>query len=124
MSHDTVPLGRRAQARRMRMVMTDAESRFWSAVRAHRLEGIGFRRPFPIAGFIVDFACPSHRLVVEIDGSQHGRHREIIRDVERTKDLERSGWLVLRFWNDDVLKDVEGVCAHVLAVVCELERGG
>ena len=55
----------------MRKVMTDAELKLWNELRAHRLMGLGFRRQFPIAGYIVDFACPEKKLVVEVDGSQH-----------------------------------------------------
>jgi very-short-patch-repair endonuclease len=101
----------------MRCAMTEAELRFWNAVRAHRLMNLGFRRQVPIAGYIVDFACPSHRLVVEIDGSQHGNETHAWRDVARTTNLEVAGWQVVRFWNDEVTRDIEGVCRHVLAVI-------
>jgi len=55
----------------MRKAMTDAELKLWNELRAHRLMGLGFRRQFPIAGYIVDFACPEKKLIVEVDGSQH-----------------------------------------------------
>ena len=98
----------------MRKELTEAELKFWNAVRAHRLENLGFRRQVPIAGYIVDFACPSHRIIVEIDGSQHADNA--VYDAVRTARLERDGWTVIRFWNDDVLKDLDHVCRHVLKV--------
>ena len=101
----------------MRKAMTDAELKFWNAVRAHRLNGLRFRRQMPIAGFIVDFACPEHRIVVEIDGSGHGRAETFAADAERSDKLAALGWKILRFWNDDVLKDVDGVCNHILRVI-------
>ena len=113
-SHRPVPKVNRQNARRMRRVMTDAELKLWNEVRAHRLMGLGFRRQLPIAGYIVDFACPDRRLIVELDGSQHGNDAEARRDVARTRKLEAEGWTVLRFWNDDVLNDVDGVCRHIL----------
>ncbi len=116
MPHELVPPRNRQNARRMRRVMTDAELKLWNEVRAHRLMGLGFRRQMPIAGFIVDFACPDHRLIVELDGSQHGENAEAARDATRQAKLEAEGWTVLRFWNDDVLKDIDGVCSHIVAV--------
>ena len=116
MPHESVPDSHRQNARRMRRTMTEAELKFWNAVRAHRLMGLGFRRQVLVAGFILDFACPSHRLVVEIDGSQHGRDAAIRHDAARTRVLEKSGWTVLRFWNEEVLRDIDGVCDHIVAV--------
>jgi len=113
-SHTPVSGTTRANAKRMRRTMTDAELKFWNAVRAHRLEGLGFRRQFPVAGYIVDFACPERRVVVEIDGSQHGEVVQSERDTVRTNRLRADGWTVLRFWNDDVIRDIDGVCRHVL----------
>lgn len=116
MPHELVPRRNRTNAKRMRRVMTDAELKLWNQVRAHRLMGLGFRRQMPIAGFIVDFACPDHRLIVELDGSQHGDDAEAMRDVSRTTKLESEGWTVVRFWNDDVLNDIDGVCSHIVAI--------
>jgi very-short-patch-repair endonuclease len=107
----------RANARRMRGALTDAELKLWNELRAHRLMGLGFRRQMPIAGYIVDFACPSHRLIVELDGSQHGADDNVRYDKERTSRLQLDGWIVLRFWNDDVLKDIVGVCSHILTAM-------
>ncbi len=114
--HTPVPPKARSNARRMRKVMTDAELRLWNELRAHRLMGLGFRRQLPIAGYIVDFACPAERLIVEVDGSQHGNDRDQTYDQIRTRRLEADGWTILRFWNDDVLKDIDNVCMHILIV--------
>ncbi|MFN3364739.1 MAG: endonuclease domain-containing protein, partial [Allorhizobium sp.] len=111
-----VPPQRRAHAKRMRSEMTDAERKLWGCLRAHRLMGLSFRRQVPIAGFIVDFACPEHKLTVEVDGSQHGNDADIAYDAARTRRLEQDGWTVLRFWNDDVLRDIDNVCQHIVIV--------
>ena len=94
--------------------MTDAELKLWNELRAHRLMGLGFRRQFPIAGYIVDFACPEKRLVVEVDGSQHGDGGIAEADASRTRRLEQDRWTVLRFWNDDVIRDIDNVCQHIV----------
>ncbi|NLS03025.1 endonuclease domain-containing protein [Rhizobium sp. P32RR-XVIII] len=117
MPHAPVPPQRRANARRMRKAMTDAELRLWNELRAHRLMGLSFRRQMPVAGYIADFACPEHRLIVEIDGSQHALAPNALHDDVRRARLERDGWTVLRFWNGDVLKDIDNVCLHILRVI-------
>jgi very-short-patch-repair endonuclease len=98
----------------MRKVMTPAELKLWNELRAHRLMGLGFRRQFPIAGYIVDFACPEKKLVVEVDGSQHARGDAVVGDAARTLRLEQDGWTVLRFWNDDIIRDIDNVCQHIV----------
>ena len=101
----------------MRKTLTDAELALWNALRAHRLMGLGFRRQMPIAGYIVDFACPESRIIVELDGSQHALDVALNYDAGRTARLEQDGWTVLRFWNDEVLRDIDGVCRHILATI-------
>ncbi len=104
----------RVSARRLRKDMTGAERRLWSVIRAHRLDGIGFRRQMPIATYIVDFASPEYRLIVELDGSQHGDDAGLLDDRKRDRTLARLGWKVLRFWNADVMSDLDGVCRKIL----------
>jgi very-short-patch-repair endonuclease len=99
--------------------MTDAELKLWNAIRAHRLDGMSFRRQMPIAGYIVDFACPDHRLIVELDGSQHTHDAAITYDEERTVRLQDDGWTVIRFWNDDILRDIDNVCLHIIRTIGE-----
>ena len=121
MPHDLVPSRQRNNAKSMRKSMTDAELKLWNAVRAHRLMGLGFRRQVPIDRYIVDFACPQHRIIVEVDGSQHNDPDALRYDMERTGFLEHSGWTVLRFTNDDVLNEIDGVCQHI--IIAATQRG-
>lgn len=114
MPHFEVPKPNRRNARRMRTCMTDAELRFWNAVRAHRLMGIGFRRQLPIAGYITDFASPEHKLIIEIDGASHSHDHEIDRDRDRDQRLHALGWNVVRITNEDVLHNLDAVCTHIL----------
>ncbi|WP_367186997.1 endonuclease domain-containing protein [Roseibium sp.] len=94
--------------------MTEAEKKLWQVLRAHRLEGISFRRQMPIDRYIVDFAAPSQRLIVEVDGSQHAGVLGLKRDDERDRYLRAMGWTVLRFWNSEVSDNLEGVCRKIL----------
>ncbi|UVK39540.1 endonuclease domain-containing protein [Mesorhizobium sp. AR10] len=114
MPHTPLPPKHRANARSMRKVMTSAELKLWNELRAHWLMGLGFRRQFPIAGYIVDFACPEKKLVVEVDGSQHTEAGAVASDEARTVRLEQDGWTVLRFWNDDIIRDIDNVCQHIV----------
>ncbi|MEZ2332776.1 endonuclease domain-containing protein [Mesorhizobium sp. RCC_202] len=114
MTHHRVPTLNRRNARKMRKAMTDAELKLWNEVRADRLMGMAFRRQMPIAGYIVDFACPSKKLIVELDGSQHASPEITASDAARTAKLEALGWTILRFWNDDVIRDIDNVCRHIV----------
>jgi very-short-patch-repair endonuclease len=116
MTHHRVSPINRGNARKMRKEMTDAELKLWNEVRAHRLMGLSFRRQMPIAGYVVDFACPDKKLIVEIDGSQHAHEEVSASDVVRTTKLETLGWTILRFWNDDVIRDIDNVCQHIVIV--------
>ncbi|MBZ9823024.1 endonuclease domain-containing protein [Mesorhizobium sp. CA4] len=116
MGHDRFPLGQRKNAKSMRRAMTDAELKLWNELRAHRL-GMSFRRQVPIGPYIVDFACSAYRLIIEVDGSQHGDAEHSRRDEERTAYLAAGGWTILRFWNDDVIRDIDNVCQHIVIVV-------
>jgi very-short-patch-repair endonuclease len=93
--------------------MTPAEKKLWVVLRGHRLDGIAFRRQMPIAGFIVDFAASSHKLIVELDGSQHGEADGVDADRLWNARLAELGWRVLRFWNRDVLDELDGVCRKI-----------
>jgi very-short-patch-repair endonuclease len=90
----------------------------WHQLRAHRLMGLGFRRQHPVGPFIVDFACVERKVIVELDGRQHATDAAETRDARRTEWLDAEGWLVLRFWNDDVLKSLDDVCQHIW-IVCD-----
>lgn len=86
-------------ARHLRQAMTDAERSLWHHLRNRALMGCKFRRQHPIGRFIVDFACLEHRLVIELDGGQHGSQL----DQRRTLEIQACGYRVLRFWNNDAL---------------------
>jgi very-short-patch-repair endonuclease len=119
MPHADVSHWMRGNAKSMRRGMTPAEKRIWGALRAHRLEGLAFRRQFPIGSYIVDFACPERRLIVELDGVHHAEAHMAEPDGNRDRHLKQAGWTIARFWNDDVMRDLDGVCAHILAVLQE-----
>ena|ERR1700723_1107488 len=101
-------------ARTLRRNPTDAEIRLWSAPRDRRLAGYRFRRQHPIGPFVVDFACTKHQLIVEADGGQHNDNAV---DEERTEWLKREGWRVLRFWNNDILNNTDGVIETIVAAL-------
>jgi very-short-patch-repair endonuclease len=103
-------------ARRLRQNSTDAERRMWSALRDRRLSRYKFRRQHPIGQYIADFACTRHALVIELDG---GQHADSAADARRTAWLENHGWRVIRFWNNDVLTNTEGVVEATLRVLRE-----
>src|SRR6266404_2835045 len=94
------------RARQLRSNPTDAEMRLWSKLRRKQIDGHRFRRQVPIGPYIADFVCLERRLVIEVDG---GQHSESIADDARTAWLEGQGFCVLRFWNNDVLGNTEGV---------------
>lgn len=98
-----------ANAKRLRRDLTDAERHLWSILRGAQLSGAKFRRQQPIGSYVADFVCQAHRLLVEVDGGQH--HAEA--DASRTAWLEHAGYRVVRFWNDDVLFNLEGVAAEI-----------
>lgn len=97
-------------ARKLRRDMTDAERRLWSHLRASQLCGAKFTRQFPIGDHVVDFACRSLRLAIECDGGQHAGSPT---DEARTRSIEAHGYRVVRFWNNDVLANTEGVLIRI-----------
>ena len=103
-------------ARRLRREATQVEWRLWNALRENKLPW-KFRRQHPIGRRIADFACPARKLVIELDGSQHADSRS---DERRTLELARHGYRVIRFWNTDVMENLEGV---VEAIRRELAKG-
>ena len=102
-------------ARRLRRDQTDAERVFWFGVRDRRLDGWKFKRQVPLGRFVVDFFCADARLIVELDGGQHALQTE--RDDARTKELEAMGYLVMRFWNHDVIANRDGILEAILATL-------
>ena len=109
-------------ARVLRKRPTIAERKLWRQLRDFRHRGYHFRRQAPLEGFIVDFACLSQRLVIEVDGYQHTLPREMNRDSERDAQLRWKGYTVLRFDNHAVLQEEEGVIMEILAALGALEK--
>jgi very-short-patch-repair endonuclease len=107
--------GNTKSARRLRHKQTDAERLLWFRLRDRRLAGWKFKRQVPIDRFIVDFFCADAKLVLEIDGGQHDQQRA--QDENRTAVLESMGYLVLRFWNNDVIQNLDGVLEEILATI-------
>jgi very-short-patch-repair endonuclease len=95
------------RARRWRKNLTDAERRLWSKLRRRQLDGFRFRRQVPLGPYFVDFLCIEERLIIEVDGGQHAVEQAA--DAKRTAWLEGEGFRVVRFWNNDVLANADGV---------------
>lgn len=112
MDNDPVRL---QHAKQLRLHQTDAEARLWYHLRAHRFLGLKFKRQKPIGPYIVDFICLERVLVIEVDGGQHNQDQAY--DQERSQYLATQGLRVLRFWNDEVLRDTEAVLEQIRAVI-------
>jgi len=101
----------RDRARDLRRSQTKAEGLLWSLLRTKQVCGLKFRRQHKIGPFFADFACPSHRLVIELDGDYHEKIPE--EDRQRQQFLQSKGWHVIRFGNDDVLNDTEAAARSI-----------
>ena len=99
-------------AKNLRSNQTDCENILWQRIRAKRLNGIKFRRQVPIGRYVVDFIALSKKLVIELDSSQH--FDNIKYDNKRTEDLEKFGYKVLRFWDNDIINNIDGVLLKIL----------
>jgi very-short-patch-repair endonuclease len=98
--------------------MTPQEVKLWVHLRSWRDRGYHFRRQSPREGYIVDFVCLKGRLVVEVDGSQHGRYRQAMHDADRDRRLKKaSGLTVLRFWNHEIDRGLDSVLETILATL-------
>ena len=102
-------------AKEFRRNATDAEKLLWRCLKGRQLGGLKFRRQEQIGRFIVDFVCFEKGLVIEADGSQHAQEKE--KDKERTEWLNSQGFTVLRFWNNDILKNTESVLESIYAAL-------
>ena len=98
-----------ARGLRLRKEPSEAEKKLWRLVRRQQLAGLGFRRQHAIGSYVLDFYCPALKLAVELDGGQHAEAAQAAHDRRRTRWLSESGIKVLRFWNNDVLGNIEGV---------------
>jgi very-short-patch-repair endonuclease len=110
----------RPLARKLRTNQTSAERTLWRALQRKLLETFRFRRQVPLCGFIADFACLEARLVIEVDGATHSTGAELRRDGAREAALRENGHSILRFTNDDIYRNLDGVVETIWMKLCEL----
>jgi very-short-patch-repair endonuclease len=104
-----------ANAKSLRSNQTEAEARLWYHLRAHRFMGLKFKRQKPVGRYIADFVCWERRLIIELDGGQHAE--QVTYDQQRDAWLRSEGYTVLRFWNNDVMHQMDGVLEQIRCVV-------
>jgi very-short-patch-repair endonuclease len=121
MSASRQPDARVARARDLRRAMTEAEKKLWWHLRQLPLANSHFRRQAAIGPYFADFACHKCRVVIEVDGGGHGQARQMATDRRRTAYLTSRGYRVLRFWNNEVLKETEGVMTLIYEAVHQKE---
>jgi very-short-patch-repair endonuclease len=107
----------RQRARALRQQMTDAERLLWRHLRNRELGGWKFRRQYPVGPYIVDFICPEKNLVIEVDGGQHSD--DVKHESQRSAYLNKMGYWVLRFWNNEVLQETEAVLEAIFAILAD-----
>jgi very-short-patch-repair endonuclease len=107
------------RARLLRKEPTPAEQKLWAHLRGNKLNGVNFRRQHAIGNNVTDFCSPRRKLIIELDGSQHIEQEEY--DQERTNYLESQGYKVLRFWNNQVINDIDGVIKAITFAVASSE---
>jgi very-short-patch-repair endonuclease len=118
MPHRAISDNHRSRARALRRDMTDAETKIWQRLRGHRFMGLSFRRQLPVGPYIVDFVCLDASLIIEVDGGQH-ESDQAANDAKRDAWLRAEGFRILRFWNNDVLKNLGGVLERVAEALRE-----
>jgi very-short-patch-repair endonuclease len=101
-------------ARHLRIEQTNAEARLWKHLRARQIDGHKFVRQVPVGPYFCDFICRERKLVIEVDG---GQHADSARDVIRDRYLDINGYRILRFWNNDVLGNIDGVVLTIAAAL-------
>ena len=116
MSEDETP---RDRARRLRSESTDEERRLWAQLRAKRFAGFKFRRQHSIGPYFADFCCTKERLVIELDGGQHLEEEQERKDASQRAYLAEQGYRVIRFWNNRVNSELEGVLEAIHAALTD-----
>jgi len=124
MTPKTLMHTQRLYARRLRRAQTESEKLLWEALRRRRCAGLKFRRQHPFGPFILDFYCADHRLAVELDGGGHGEKRAAEHDRRRSRWLACQGVRELRFWNTDVIDNLDGLLVTICAAVSEAPSPG
>ncbi len=102
------------RARDLRKHQTEAEKLLWSRMRNRQLGGFKFRRQHPVPPYILDFYNEEYKIAIELDGDTHGHEKQIKKDKERTTFLAKQGISVIRFWNNEVFQNLEGVLETIL----------
>ncbi len=98
-----------AKARELRCNLTPQEKILWNILKNRQFYGYRFLRQYIIGNYIVDFICKEKHIIIEIDGGQHNKEKDIVYDTKRTKYLNSKGYQVIRFWNNDIDNNIEGV---------------
>jgi len=106
-------LGQKTRRKELRKNQTDAEKILWFYLRRHSLEGLKFFRQYGVGPYILDFYCPQIRFGIEVDGGQHAENRNVLDDKRRMEFLEKENIKILRFWNDEILKQKEAVIEKI-----------
>ncbi|MDU4150711.1 MULTISPECIES: endonuclease domain-containing protein [Phytobacter] len=101
----------RSHAKQLRRELTQEERRLWYLLRSRRFSRYKFRRQHPVGHYILDFACCEARLAIELDGGQHDEWYEY--DVQRTVWLNKKGWMIMRFWNNELWQNEEAVLERI-----------
>ena len=112
----------RLRRRQLRRTQTNAEKAIWSHLRRQSLEGLKFFRQYSIGPHIIDFYCPKIRLGIEIDGGQHAEKKNELRDRKRTEFLSKQNIQIIRFWNNEVLKQKEAVVEKIRHYIIALRK--
>ena len=107
MKHKSTTL---AQAKLLRKNITSQERKLWNILRNNQFHGLKFKRQVPIGNYVADFVCEIHNIIIELDGGQHNEQTIIENDKKRTKFLENIGYKILRFWNNEIDNNIDGVC--------------
>ena len=117
-----MPNTRTEFARTLRRNETDAEKALWREIRNRNLNGFKFVRQYPIGPYIADFACPEVKLVIEVDGETHGSPDQLARDLRRTRFMESQGWQVIRCYNVEVYRNLDGVLIQIAEALAARTR--
>lgn len=104
-------------ARRLRRNETQQEKILWSILRNRKFKNLKFKRQVPIGKYIADFCCNERKIIIEIDGGQHNEDENIINDINRTKFFEKEGYRVIRFWNNEINNNLEGVYLELMDIL-------
>jgi len=111
----------RERSRRLRAESTDEERKLWRHLRAKQFEGFKFRRQHRIGPYFADFCCIARRLIIELDGGQHAEAEQERMDALRTAHLSEQGYRVMRFWNEQVNRELENVLEAIYAALTDSE---